>query len=500
MNTDDTPSTLGDYLGILRRRRVFLLTIIPAALLLAVYLAYALPPLYRSSATIMLDPASISEDLVRTLSSYADQQFELVQRKVLTADNLEPLVKEFDPYPELPELTAHDKARLIIDNTLIERVDPVTFEVLQESNAFSIHYHNSDAERAKAVAQRISDLFLAYNRQTRSERATAAYEFLLNQARDVERRISEVDLSIAQFKSRHGDALPEAQVRNMGAAERASQNLFSIEGQIRAAQERQGLLEVQLSKISPTLGTTTGNPQTELATLQGQLAEARVKYTPDHPDVKRLQRQIEALVARQGSDPAPARVVPNNPDYIAVQSQLEATRREIAALQSSAAQERSTIYAYEAGAAAAPAVEKEYLELSRNREVLQKQFDDIQGKLREADIARSLETEQRGDRFSQIRAPGAPDTPYSPNRLGIILLGIVLGVGLAMGLAALAESSDPSVRSARDLREITRIPAIASVPVMFTEAERRRRLVWWTSYASVLVVATAFVAVTVVTA
>ena len=228
MKANDTPSTLGDYIGVLRRRRIFLLTVIPAALLLAVYLAYALPPQYRSSATIMLETASISADLVRTtVSSYADEQFELVQRRVLTSENLEPLVKEFDPYPDMPELTAKDKAKKIIEDTLIERVDPVTFEVLQESNAFSIHYHNADPARAKDIAQRISNLFLDFNRVARNERATSAYDFLLSQAQEVERRISEVDLKVAQFKARHGDALPEAQVRNLGAAERSSQPVFS---------------------------------------------------------------------------------------------------------------------------------------------------------------------------------------------------------------------------------------------------------------------------------
>lgn len=39
MTPIDAPSTLGDYFSILRRRRIYLLTIIPAVLLLAVYLA-----------------------------------------------------------------------------------------------------------------------------------------------------------------------------------------------------------------------------------------------------------------------------------------------------------------------------------------------------------------------------------------------------------------------------------------------------------------------------
>jgi uncharacterized protein involved in exopolysaccharide biosynthesis len=372
--------------------------------------------------------------------------------------------------------------------------------VLQESGAFSIHYHNPDPERAAAMAQRIADLFLGYNRQTRNERAEATYNFLLAQSRDVETRIADIDARIAQFKARHGAALPEAQVRNQAAAERASRDLMGIEAQMRAAEERQALLSVQLGKINPMLGSTAGNLQTELATLQGQLADARVRYTPDHPDVRRLERQIEALMARAAAEPNAMRAAPTNPEYLAVQSQIEATRRELASLQMSAARARSQIYEYESGMNAAPGVEQEYADLTRNREVLQTQFRDIQAKLHEADVARNLETEQQGERFSQIRKPVAATAPFSPNRIGIILLGIVLGAGLAVGLAATAESSDPSVRSAKDLAAITQLPAIASVPVMLNAEDRRRQRVWWGSYAAVLLAATAFVAVAVVSA
>ena len=45
--------------------------------------------------------------------------------------------------------------------------------------------------------------------------------------------------SVAEFKGRHGSALPKAQVRNQAAAERASRDLMGIEAQMRAAEERQ---------------------------------------------------------------------------------------------------------------------------------------------------------------------------------------------------------------------------------------------------------------------
>ena len=98
---------------------------------------------------------------------------------------------------------------------------------------------------------------------------------------------------------------------------------------MRAAEERQALLNVQFSKINPTLGNTAGNLQTELATLQGQLADARVRYTPDHPDVKRLERQIEALSARAAAEPGSVATAPNNPSILAVKSQVDAAQREL---------------------------------------------------------------------------------------------------------------------------------------------------------------------------
>ena len=500
MTTQDVPNTLGDYLGILRRRRMYLVTIIPATLLLAVYLAYALPPSYRSSATILLEPSSIPTELVQTtVTSYADQQIELVSRRVLTTENLEKVVKEFDPYPDEPGLSSRDKALQIVADTVVERVDPITLEVLQESNAFSIHYLNADPQRAQQVAKRIADLFLDYNRQTRAERATETYNFLLEQAKGLERQMGDADQRIAQFKARHGDALPEVQMMQQGQAERAQRDLLDVEARIRDAEERKAQLELQLSKLNPSLSTTAGNWRSDLATLQGQLADARMKYTPDHPDVKRLQRQIEALSAQAAAQPGAAGIVADNPEYLSVQSQLNSTQREIGALQANAARVRGQIYQYESGSVAAPGVERDYAELTRARDLLGRQIIEIQGKLREADIARSLESEQKGDKFSLIRPPGVSSTPFSPNRLGIVLLGLVLGGGLAVGLAAFSESSDPSVRSVQDVKGITAIPTIGSVPVILNHADRRRNRVWWASYASVLAIATVLVAVTVVT-
>ena len=498
MSTRENPHTLGEYADILRRRRIYLLTIVPGATLLAAFIAYSLTPSYRSSATILLESSSIPKEFVQTtISSYADEQIELVQRRVMTAERLEQIVQESDPYPDRPDLTPREKASQIEADTDFQRVDPITLEPKLKSNAFSIHYQNRNPEQAARVARRLAELFLDHNRKSRSEAAESAYAFLLAQARDTEKRMGEVDRRMAEFKQKYGAALPEAVGRNEASVERAERDLQNVESQIRLAEEKVALLEIQLSKLSPTLAGTSGNWRTELATLQGQLAEARIKYTPDHPDVKRLQRQIEALSTQIGTETGAGATAPDNPEYQAVQSQLNSTRRDVAALRANAAQARGQIYEYERRLSTSPVIEREYGELTRQREVLQTQYQDLQNKLHDADISRNLETAQQGDRFTQIRAPNVPTRPFSPNRLGILLLGIVLGAGLAAGLAALAESADPSVRSKRDLSAITQLPVLAGVPVVFNASDRRKQLTWRGAYALTLLLAAVAVAVRV---
>src|SRR4249920_2320169 len=159
----EIPYTLGDSFDVLRRRWIYPATLLPAAILIAVYLAFTLPPLYLASATILLEPSSIPADMIKTtVTAYADQQIELVRGRVMTVENLTRLIAELDPYPNRNDLSPKDKARTVSENSKIEHVDPITLEPLLTSNAFSIHYRNPDPDMASAVARRLADMFLTY--------------------------------------------------------------------------------------------------------------------------------------------------------------------------------------------------------------------------------------------------------------------------------------------------------------------------------------------------
>ena len=75
-----------------------------------------------------------------------------------------------------------------------------------------------------------------------------------------------------------------------------------------------------------------------------------------------------------------------------------------------------------------------------------------------------------------------PEKPVKPQRLLIILAGLVLGLGSGAGLALLLEALDQSVSTPEDLAALTGRPPLAAIPYLPTPAElkaksRRRRII-----------------------
>jgi polysaccharide biosynthesis transport protein len=489
MATIDKTQTMGDYVALLRRRSIYLITILPGAMFVSVMLAYGLPAVYQATATILIEASAVDAKMMPTtvLTPMApNTQIELVRRSALAPDVLKALVARIDPYPDDHDLAPGDKAHQVFLDTSVEQVDPVTFEPLVGGTAFNISYNNPNAVLASKVAHELANIFLDYNRRTRTESADQTYKFLLGKSKQTEVAMRDADQKIADFKKRYGAALPEDQVRNEGDLDRTQTALDDTEARIRTTQQNVDALSLQLNQLSPSMVAAVTDSPTEIATLKSQLADAQQRYTPDHPDIKRLRRALDEVMARRNA--AGAGTPPDNPEYLSVASQLQAARQELSALrviQGRALGQRQTL---QSQLAIAPSVEKDYEQLIRDRDLLKDQFSQLQGKVQEADVGRSYESEQQGERFTLIRSAGIPDSPQSPNRLGLMLIGLVLGGALAIGAAIMAENSDPTVRGYQDLDQVTGVQLLASVPVLLNpKSQKRRRRVLIASFSAAAV-------------
>jgi uncharacterized protein involved in exopolysaccharide biosynthesis len=517
MKDAEAPSDFGSYAMLFRRRRVWILTIVPAALLISLYLSFALPPEYRSTATVILEQASIPQDFIAaTVRSYADQQIEIISGRVMTPAALIDLVNEIDPYPEETTWDANKKALEIIKDTELERVDPVTLQHLEESTAFSLHYQNPDPRRAAIIAKRLADLFLTYHQRQRVEAAKEAEKLIADRAAMISKDLQALDEQFAQLRSQHGGTLPDASDRNEDQRYRAERDLDDLDKQLRTAQEQESLLSIQLAATSPNLlatqglgssalqnpATPTQGPLTDLATVKALLADAELRYTPDHPDVKRLKRALAALEAQQGSQQSGGNLARDaaNPEYRRIAQELASTRSEVTALTAEVARKRVQVERYEASSNPSAELAQQVNSLERRRQSLQNEFLDVQNKLKNAQLGQVAEATASAEHFSMVRAPTIASMPYSPNRIGITLLGFVLGCAIAAAAVAWAEAADNTVRGMRDVTGFAPIRVLGSVSEILMPADMRRRgLLWGTVFAVYLAFAV-LVTVTIVQA
>src|SRR5450631_1832161 len=419
-------SAVSDYWATLKRRSIYLFTILPSVVFICVLAAYGLPPEYQATASIMLQPSSVPKDIIEsTVISYSDQLIEVVQGRVMTIESLQRIVQEIDPYPLKTQMSAPDKAQKILEDTQIERVDPVTLKPQAESNAFSLHYNNPNPALAVAIDTRLAQLFLTYNQRQRTEAAGEAAGFLKKQSDNVMQQMREVDAQLATLKRQFGDALPDSLARNEAMIQDTQRDLDSLQQRILTAQEKESELAMQLTQISPNLITQSGD-LTDVATVRAKLTEAEQRYTPDHPEVKRLKRALETLMAQAGTNAKGVAQTANNPQYLMAETALKGARNTLQGLEQLAAARRVKLEQLRALVQMTPTAEHAVSEILRRRQALQNEYQQTQDKLQSANLEETFESQQGGERFTMLRAPSIPRSPVSPNRLGLILLGLVV--------------------------------------------------------------------------
>ena len=77
----------------------------------------------------------------------------------------------------------------------------------------------------------------------------------------------------------------------------------------------------------------------------------------------------------------------------------------------------------------------------------------------------------------RIIDPAMPTkAPSAPNRLRIMLMGLVLALGLSVGGVMFLEYRDQSFHGVEDLRQFTKVPILVRIPLIQTKGERRKAM------------------------
>lgn len=436
-------------------------------------------------------------------------------------------------------------------------VDPRSGSSKKATIAFSLSFKDNSATAAQKVTNELVSLFMAENLRQREAAVEEASDFLRGEAEKLADRIRDLETALATFKQDHQNNLPEMFSLNRELMQRADEQLRDNALTIRSLEEQQLLLETQLTQIDPELTVASGDGQqsalspaarlrqleanytsiaarygpthpdrvnmereinalrkvvgrSDLSALRRQREEvarnleiARERYAPEHPDVRRLERdlaQADRRLAAQGSGgpgAASLQSSASNPAYVQLQARLESIKLEVQTLRDSRDELRARIKTYEQRLLEAPNIEREYNDLTRGYDNAVAKYREVKDKQLEAELAESLESERKAERFTLIEPPVVPDEPIQPNRPAIMMLGIIGAVGAGVGHMAVREFLNKGLYGARTVQLLTGTPPMAVIPYIPVAAEQRRRgRIWyWVGGGLVVLLVLAAVAV-----
>jgi hypothetical protein len=218
----------------------------------------------------------------------------------------------------------------------------------------------------------------------------------------------------------------------------------------------------------------------QLAEAQAELVVARQRYgsASEHPEVRRLERLVATLSAPSAVAPQAAKSAdpPDNPAYIQISANREAVINQRSALLQERRELAAKIVEYEGRLASSPGIERDYGAMVRELNNEQIAYREARQKQTEAQSAQSLEEGRKGERFTLIEPPLAPEEPTSPNRKLLLVMGVVLALALASGVAALLEVLDSSIRGRQDLANLLTVPPLAVIPWIENARQKSARI------------------------
>jgi uncharacterized protein involved in exopolysaccharide biosynthesis len=535
-SADEMPG-LGDYFGIVRKRKRLLFMVGLPILALGGLLALGLPDIYRSQGLIEIEGAesiregaangTLQDSIARASDEplYADQYVQSLTTSVLSDRNLSQLLAKQQLYEDQAEDPKGALQRLHKDI----RVDMVTVPILDPTNgrerevvtAFTVSYDNRDPQRAYQGATWLTQAFLEGNRQDRRNYASGNAKFFAAEAERMRKRVAELEGKLAEFKAKNLGQLPELTNMNLGSLDRAENEINSIESQLQGLRRERVFLVAQLQQARST-GPETNSLQAleneykqklatydpnhpDLISLRRQidmmraggsptgmtlrqqvqqqrsiLAEARQRYGEDYPDIKRIQRNIDSLEARiKSGESADTTLASDSPMAVQLQTQLNATDTQIAALQTRGLELRKKMTELESRMSASPQVEREYQTVTRDLASARSKFEELLKRQMDAEVSEAAIAGGTADKFHIKTKPGLPDEPAKPQRIAIFAVAFALALIVGMTSIVFSQLLDPTVRGVRDIRNILDVTPLTAVPVIERAGRNPHRKMRW---------------------
>jgi succinoglycan biosynthesis transport protein ExoP len=474
------PSSIGDIVAVISRRKYWIgipfVVVVAAGIALSPYI----PRSYRSTTTITVTSPDSQSPLLRPSSvAQTTARIQDIGLEITTGGGMLEILNKLNLYPQLRQQgkTNQILAQMRRDTTVAEVPD--TGDNRGNVGAFTISYIGDSPEHAQAVTHELANFFVNEN-LTQSHHSTQGTDsFLSAQVAAAGQQLATQQAKIQAFKNAHLGSLPEQAQANLGMIAQYQTQLQSNSAALDQDNQQRVYLQSVLNVSPGTAQNSAAAPEAmtpleiELAQKQSELHADLLKYTPEHPDVIRLQHDITALKFQIHHTPktsAAAAFSPQMPQtsgpsvHDQLRSQLLALNADIKSRQARGRQIDAELARLQGSFGALPAVQTQFASLDSDYQEMQKNYNILLEKQKEAAMAVALDQQNPEGQLTVLQPANFPAVPYRPEPvlLHMIIVLIALLAGLVFGL--IVELRDDTMHTTEEVADYLKLPVIIAFP------------------------------------
>lgn len=448
--------------------------------------AYSLPNKYRASASMVVESAQISDDLLSAdVGDAASEQLELLESRLMTRSNLIEIANEFG-------VVSADRG--LDGDAIVDKMRNSTRIVRRSGRGrpsfMSISFTSTNPKVAADVVNKYVSIVLEDNAKDRSGRTEGTLQFFEQQVSLFSSELDEQSKRIAVFKEENANALPENLANRLNRKNEMQERIARSERELNdLAEQRERVTSIYASTGTLQDPTARLTPQQQrLADLQEELNVALTIYSDSNPRVITLRSRIEALQGVLSGIETTNNTAPINPEEALLEISLADIDSRIDNAKQVIEDSEAELISLNESIAKTPGNEIALSALERELVNIQTLYNNAVGDLASARMINEVEVSAQGERISILESATVPSKPSGPNRTAIAGVGAAAGLGVAGMLFVLLELLNQTPRRAAEVTRSLGVVPLAALPIFETpRAKLLRRAKLVTAFIFVLI-------------
>lgn len=456
------------------------------------FVVLSVPDKYEASARIFVDTQSILKPLMAGLAVQpnVDQQVMMLSRTLISRPNVEKLVRMADLDLKAQSGTAHDA---LIDGLM------KTLEIknVGRDNLYVLSYRDVSPDKAKRVIQSLVSIFVESSLGDTRKDSNTAKQFIDEQIKTYLTKLQEAESRLKDFKIRNIEIQNADGTDMAGQLNTVSSQLSQARLELREAENGRDAAKRQLEaeKMQSADITSRSLLQESAMSISTPEIDARIdaqrrnldtllqRFTEEHPDVvgaRRLIKELEAIKRKEVQElrktaiANPASGSNNSLVYQELNRLLAASEVDVAALRARVGEYEARVSRARELMKTAPQIEAQLSQLNRDYDINKKRYDELVTRRESAALSGDLDSAAGVANFRLIDPPRASPQPVAPNRLLLLPLALLAGLGAGAAAAFVASQLRAVFYDARSLRAVVGLPLLGVVMLVLNETAAKR--------------------------